>query len=182
MKDLFKKRNKAGDTIYILGDSFYADPKEELEVVEQGVPPLIQAMLSTTDPEEMKRLRKEQKEWEKENDPNYYVHPKYWYKRYPGTCGQGFSYATETYYERLAERRKEQEAKLKAKFPPAVVFIVGRYVVEALAEVAYEKAEDLSWDIRNHDRPDRCLHRQNGYSTQNGFRVPLMIRSLKKLS
>lgn len=149
MKNFLGRRNKDKYTIYLLDDSFNADPNEELEVVEQVVSPLMQAILSNADPEELERLRKENKEWEKANNPNYYVHPKYWYKRHPGECGQGYVYAMETYHEHLDERRKEKEAQLKAKFPPAVVFIGGRYVVEEVAAFTVEKAVEFGWEIQN---------------------------------
>lgn len=71
-----------------------------------------------------------------DEDPNYYVHPKYWYKRHPGQCGQGYRYAMEAYYENLAERRQERLSKLKSKLP-LIGFIV---VVGTIAGVVFYKA------------------------------------------
>lgn len=82
-------------------------------------------------------------------DPNYYVHPKYWYKTPSGACGQGRVYAEETYRRRQWERRKEQEAKLQEKFPFVTGLIVTRYVAQDIALTVGYGIGAQSWDIKD---------------------------------
>lgn len=121
---LGKKRNK--HTIYLPGRSFHEEPiisETPLLVVEEFFTPQTE--------EELRVWREERKQWEKQNDPNYYVHPKYWYKRTPGLCGQGYSILIDEYYERLDERREERLAKLKTKFPFIALGVISGSVVGA---------------------------------------------------
>lgn len=158
MKNIFHKSKKDTYTMYLLGDIFYEDSQED-PVIEE-VPWDIQEILSCNDPKKREEFRKKREEWEKEHNPNYYVHPRYWYKFHPGECGQGYRYAVKNYNRHIDERRKEQEAKLKAKFPPAIAFIVGRYVLEEVASWSYWKAKESGWAIQNQLNKHRTKNRK----------------------
>lgn len=111
MKNFLSRKKKDEFTIYISGRGF--DEQESY-----SIEPLVEV-------EQIRTMDFDEETGEfifppkpgPDEDPNYYVHPKYWYKRFPGECGQGYRYAMEGYYENLAERRQARLAKLKTKLP-----------------------------------------------------------------
>lgn len=120
MKNLLSRKRNDEFTIYISGRGL-----DEEETVFTEVPMVIEERIPLGFDEVTGNFIFPPKPGPDE-DPNYYVHPKYWYKRHPGKCGQGYRYAMEDYYENLAERRQERLAKLKAKSPLiASIVIVG---------------------------------------------------------